>query len=34
MIKEDYWVDILQGIQEVNNKYVEYSFTYENTINN
>ncbi|MBP3917256.1 hypothetical protein [Clostridium sp.] len=34
MIKEDYWVDILQGIQEVNNKYVEYSFTYENAINN
>ena len=34
MINEDYWVDILQGIQEVNNKYVEYSFTYENTINN
>ncbi|MDU2334836.1 hypothetical protein, partial [Veillonella sp.] len=32
MIKEDYWVDILQGIQEVNNKYVEYSFTYENTV--
>lgn len=28
MIKEDYWIDILQGIQEVNNKYVEYSFTY------
>ena len=28
MIKEDYWIDILQGIQEVNSKYVEYSFTY------
>ena len=34
MISEDYWVDILQGIQEVNNKYVEYSFTYENLTNN
>ena len=32
MIKENYWVDILQGIQDVNNKYVEYSFTYENTV--
>lgn len=28
MISKDYWIDILQGIQEVNNKYVEYSFTY------
>ena len=28
MIKEDYWIDILQGIQEVNSIYVEYSFTY------
>ena len=28
MIKEDYWIDILQGIQEDNSKYVEYSFTY------
>lgn len=34
MISEGYWVDILQGIQEVNNKYVEYNFTYENIINN
>lgn len=34
MISEGYWVDILQGIQEVNNKYVEYSFTYENLTNN
>ena len=34
MINEDYWVDILQGIQEVNNKYVEYSFIYENVISN
>ena len=34
MISEDYWVDILQGIQEVNNKYVEYIFTYENVNNN
>lgn len=34
MISEDYWLDILQGIQEVNNKYVEYSFTYENINNN
>ena len=34
MISEGYWVDILQGIQEVNNKYVEYSFTYENVNNN
>ena len=33
MINEDYWVDILQGIQEVNNKYVEYNFTYENAVN-
>ena len=33
MINEDYWVDILQGIQEVNNKYVEYKFTYENAVN-
>ena len=28
MIQEDYWVDILQGMQEVNNKYVEYEFVY------
>lgn len=28
MISENYWIDILQGIQEVNNKYVEYSFIY------
>lgn len=28
MIKEDYWVDMLQGIQDINNKYVEYSFSY------
>lgn len=28
MISKDYWIDILQGIQEVNNKYAEYSFTY------
>ena len=34
MISENYWVDMLQGIQEVNNKYVEYSFTYENIVNN
>ena len=34
MISESYWVDMLQGIQEVNNKYVEYSFTYENIVNN
>lgn len=33
MINEDYWVDILQGLQEVNNKYVEYNFTYENAVN-
>ena len=33
MINEDYWVDILQGTQEVNNKYVEYNFTYENAVN-
>lgn len=29
MINEGYWVDMLQGIQEVNNKYIEYSFTYK-----
>lgn len=28
MISENYWIDILQGIQEVNNKYIEYSFIY------
>ncbi|MEN8077354.1 hypothetical protein ABFP60_10345 [Clostridioides difficile] len=28
MISEDYWIDILQGIQEVNNKYIEYGFIY------
>lgn len=28
MIQEDYWVDILQVMQEVNNKYVEYEFVY------
>ena len=34
MISKNYWIDILQGIHEVNDKYVEYSFTYENIINN
>lgn len=28
MIKQDYWIDILKGIQEVSNKYLEYEFTY------
>ena len=34
MISKNYWIDILQGIHEVNYKYVEYIFTYENIINN
>ena len=29
VIKEGYWVDMLQGIEEVNEKYVEYPFAYE-----
>ena len=28
MINHDYWIDILQGMQEVNKKYVEYEFVY------
>lgn len=28
MINEDYWIDILEGIQEINNKYIEYGFIY------
>ena len=28
MIKENYWVDILEGIQEVTNEYIDYAFIY------
>lgn len=28
IIEENYWVDMLRGIQDINNKYVEYSFSY------
>ena len=28
MIKKEYWIDILDGIQEINNKYIDYSFVY------
>lgn len=28
IIKEEYWIDILAGMQEINNKYIDYSFVY------
>ena len=28
MINHDYWIDILQGMQEVNSKYWDYEFIY------
>lgn len=28
IINNNYWVDILKGIQEIKNKYIDYSFTY------
>lgn len=29
VIRESYWVDMLRGIEEVNEKYVDYPFAYE-----
>lgn len=29
IIKNDYWVDMLKGIEDINEKYVEYPFSYE-----
>jgi hypothetical protein len=29
IIENDYWVDMLKGIEEINEKYVEYPFSYE-----
>lgn len=34
IINKEYWIDMLKGIEEINNKYVEYSFTYENKSKN
>ena len=34
IINKEYWIDMLKGIGEINNKYVEYSFTYENKSKN
>lgn len=28
IIKNDYWVEMLKGIEEINNKYIEYPFVY------
>lgn len=34
IINKEYWIDMLKCIEEINNKYVEYSFTYENKSKN
>lgn len=29
VIKKDYWIDMIQGIEEINEQYIDYPFVYE-----